>query len=139
MSRKHLDHQSGKQHSVGLLSEWLNHLEFLDLLKMPTIPHPIPDQICFLGLEDVLSWLLVEGKHDAITVDINVIALFRQAIGSPPGRNDITAIGFGMHVGIVVDDEVLHKLESMVKKNELFEELMIVVVDTEQNLSEFYS
>ncbi|GKF49563.1 retrotransposon protein, putative, ty1-copia subclass, partial [Tanacetum coccineum] len=44
----------------------------------------------FLGLEDVLSWLLVEGKHDAIIVEINAIALFRQAIGSSPGRNDRT-------------------------------------------------
>ncbi|GKD47137.1 hypothetical protein Tco_1271782, partial [Tanacetum coccineum] len=46
--------------------------------------------VWFLGLEDVLSWLLVEGKCDAITVDINAIALFRQAIGSSPGRNDGT-------------------------------------------------
>ncbi|GJR94698.1 hypothetical protein Tco_0266872 [Tanacetum coccineum] len=38
----------------------------------------------FLGLEDVLSWLLVEGKCDATTVDINAIALLRQAIGSSP-------------------------------------------------------
>nr|GEW05818.1 hypothetical protein [Tanacetum cinerariifolium] len=44
----------------------------------------------FLGLEDVLSWLLVEGKCDAITFDINSIALFRQAIGSSPRRNDGT-------------------------------------------------
>nr|GFB67252.1 hypothetical protein [Tanacetum cinerariifolium] len=41
--------------------------------------------------------------------------------------------------GIVMDDEVLHKLLSMVKKNELFEELMIAVVDTEENLTEFDS
>ncbi|GKB98384.1 hypothetical protein Tco_0984521 [Tanacetum coccineum] len=97
----------------------------------------------FLGLEDVLSWLLVEGKCDAITVDINAIALFRQAIGSSPGRNDGTAspgsIGSRMHVGIVVDDEVLHKLVGMVEKNELVEELMIAVVDTEQNLTVFDS
>ncbi|GKC11592.1 hypothetical protein Tco_1008374 [Tanacetum coccineum] len=45
----------------------------------------------FLGLEDVLSWLLVERKRDAIIVDINSIALFRQAIGSSPDRNDGTA------------------------------------------------
>ncbi|GJR38309.1 hypothetical protein Tco_1213993 [Tanacetum coccineum] len=37
----------------------------------------------------------------------------------------------GMDVGIVVDDEVLHKLVSMVEKNELVEELMIAIVDTE--------
>ncbi|GKC26984.1 hypothetical protein Tco_1034278 [Tanacetum coccineum] len=85
-----------------------------------------------LGLEDVLSWLLVEGKHDAITVDINAIALLRQAIRSSPGRNDgTTSPKSGMDVGIIVDDEVLHKLISMVKKNELFEELMSAVVDTE--------
>ncbi|GJU90431.1 hypothetical protein Tco_1302854 [Tanacetum coccineum] len=95
----------------------------------------------FLGLEDVLSWLLVEGKCDAITVDINAIALLRQVIGSSPRRNDGTAspesVGSGMDVGIVVDDEVLHKLISMVEKNELFEELMIAVVDTKQKLTEF--
>ncbi|GKC42455.1 hypothetical protein Tco_1060177, partial [Tanacetum coccineum] len=44
----------------------------------------------------------------------------------------------GMHVGIVVYDEVLHKLVSMVEKNELVEKLMIAVVDTEQNLTMFY-
>ncbi|GJS46042.1 hypothetical protein Tco_0596163 [Tanacetum coccineum] len=84
----------------------------------------------FLRLEDVLSWLLVEGKHNAIKVDINAISLFRQAIGSSP-------VGFGMDVGIVVDDEVLHKLISIVEKTKLIEELMIVVLDTELNVTEF--
>ncbi|GJR98213.1 hypothetical protein Tco_0270387 [Tanacetum coccineum] len=37
----------------------------------------------------------------------------------------------GMDVGIVVNDKVLHKLVSMVENNELVEELMIAVVDTE--------
>nr|GEZ55361.1 hypothetical protein [Tanacetum cinerariifolium] len=41
----------------------------------------------FLGLEDVLSWLLVDKKRDATTADINVITLLRQAIGSSPRRN----------------------------------------------------
>ncbi|GJW60935.1 hypothetical protein Tco_0110270, partial [Tanacetum coccineum] len=76
-------------------------------------------------------------------VDINGIALFRQAIGSSPGRNDGTtspeSIGSRMDVGMVVDDEVLHKLVSMVEKNELFEELMKVVMDTKQNLTKFDS
>nr|GFC32946.1 hypothetical protein [Tanacetum cinerariifolium] len=90
------------------------------------------------GLEDVLSWLLVEGKCNAITVDINDIALFRQEIRSSPGRNDETARPeFGMHFDTIVDDEVLYKLVSMVEKNELVEELMIDVVDTKQSLSEF--
>ncbi|GKC37740.1 hypothetical protein Tco_1050124 [Tanacetum coccineum] len=92
-----------------------------------------------LRLEDVLSWFLVEGKRDAITVAINVIALLRQAIGSSPSRNDGTASPeSGMHVGIIVDDEVLYKFISMVEKNELVEELMIVVLDTEQNLTDPY-
>ncbi|GKC88926.1 hypothetical protein Tco_1149575 [Tanacetum coccineum] len=73
-----------------------------------------------------------------MTVDINAIALFIQAIGSSPGRNDGTAIVSEILV-MVVDDEVLLKLVSMVDKNELFEELMIAVVDTEQNLTEFDS
>ncbi|GKF21469.1 hypothetical protein Tco_0070107, partial [Tanacetum coccineum] len=47
--------------------------------------------------------------------------------------------GSGMHVGIVVDDEVLYKLVSMVEKNELVKELMIIVVDIKQNLTEFDS
>ncbi|GKF05596.1 hypothetical protein Tco_0036264 [Tanacetum coccineum] len=47
-------------------------------------------------------------------------------------------IGSRMDVGIVVDDEVLHKLMSMVEKNELVEELMIAVVDTKQNMTEFH-
>ncbi|GKD08953.1 hypothetical protein Tco_1188638 [Tanacetum coccineum] len=97
----------------------------------------------FPRLEDVLSWLLAEGKCDAITVDINAIGLFRQAIGSSPGRNNGRAspesIESGMYVDIVMDDEVLYKLISMVEKNELVEELMIAVVDTKQNLTEFDS
>ncbi|GJU15026.1 hypothetical protein Tco_1142992 [Tanacetum coccineum] len=94
----------------------------------------------FLGLEDVLSWLLVEGKRGAIKVDINAIALLRQAIGSSPSRNDgTTSPESGMDVDIVVDDEVLHKLISTVEKNELVEELIIAFVDTEQNLTEFDS
>nr|GEV19254.1 hypothetical protein [Tanacetum cinerariifolium] len=88
----------------------------------------------FIGLEDVLSWLWVKGKRDAITVDINAIALFRQAIRSSSGRNDRTASpgsswgnsACGCEIG-----GVLHKLVSMVEKNELVEELMIVFVDTE--------
>ncbi|GKC64331.1 hypothetical protein Tco_1096929 [Tanacetum coccineum] len=83
----------------------------------------------FLGLEDVLSWLLVDEKRDATTVDINAIALLRQAIGSSP-------VGSGMNVGNVMDDELLHKLVKMVEKNELVDELMIVVVDTKQNVTE---
>nr|GFA32638.1 hypothetical protein [Tanacetum cinerariifolium] len=42
-----------------------------------------------------------------------------------------------MDVEIVVDDELLHKLVSIVEKNELVEELLIDVVDTEQNVTEF--
>ncbi|GKC48001.1 hypothetical protein Tco_1065723 [Tanacetum coccineum] len=49
-----------------------------------------PLRAWFLRLEDVLSWLLVERKRDAITVDMNAIALLRQAIGLSPGRNDGT-------------------------------------------------
>ncbi|GKG48403.1 hypothetical protein Tco_0510288, partial [Tanacetum coccineum] len=45
----------------------------------------------FLGLEDVLSWLLVEGKRDATTVDINAIDLLRRAIRSSPGRKTGTS------------------------------------------------
>ncbi|GKA67650.1 hypothetical protein Tco_0767567 [Tanacetum coccineum] len=94
----------------------------------------------FLGLEDVISWLLVEGKCDSITVEINAIALFRQAIGSSLGRNDgTTSPESRMDVGIVVDDEVLHKIVSVVEKNELVKELMIAVVATEHNSTEFES
>ncbi|GJR11399.1 hypothetical protein Tco_0794051 [Tanacetum coccineum] len=87
---------------------------------------------------------ILNGKHDATTVDINAIALLRQAIGSSPGRKTRTARpesnwenSAGKHVDNVVDDEVLHKLVSMVEKNELFDELMIAVVDIEQSLTEF--
>nr|GEY53886.1 hypothetical protein [Tanacetum cinerariifolium] len=95
----------------------------------------------FLGSKDVLSWLLVEGKHDAITVNINAIALFRQEIRSSPGRNDgtVSLESSCGNTACVVDDEVLYKLVSMVEKNDLLEELMIAVVDTEQNLTMFDS
>ncbi|GKG11750.1 hypothetical protein Tco_0345987 [Tanacetum coccineum] len=45
----------------------------------------------FLGLEDVLSWLLVIGNIDVIAMLRNAIALFKLAIGSSPGTNDGTA------------------------------------------------
>ncbi|GJY54738.1 hypothetical protein Tco_0446402 [Tanacetum coccineum] len=89
--------------------------------------------VWFLGLENVLSWLLAEGKRDAIIVNINVIALFKQGIGSSPARN-VGTTSPEMDVGMIVDDEVLHKMISMVEKNNFVEELMIVVVDTEQNV-----
>ncbi|GJT62225.1 hypothetical protein Tco_1005758 [Tanacetum coccineum] len=74
---------------------------------------------CTLNLHNWKDVRLVigKGKRDATTVDINA----------------------GKHVDIVVDDEVLHKLVSMVEKNDLFEELIIAVVDTELNLTEFDS
>nr|GEU80603.1 retrovirus-related Pol polyprotein from transposon TNT 1-94 [Tanacetum cinerariifolium] len=51
------------------------------------------------------------GKRNAITVDINTIALLRQTTRSSPGRNDgTTKPESEMDVDIVVDDEVLHKL-----------------------------
>nr|GEV59376.1 hypothetical protein [Tanacetum cinerariifolium] len=87
---------------------------------------------------DVLS-------EDATTVDINAIALLRQAIRSSPRRNIGTTslelivktkLVAGKHVDIVVDDKVLHKLVSMVENNDLFKELMIVVMDTELNLAD---
>ncbi|GJW87335.1 hypothetical protein Tco_0162675 [Tanacetum coccineum] len=93
-----------------------------------------------------LSWLLIEGKRDVTTVGIIAIALLRQAIRSSPRRNTETASPESIygkstdkHVDIVVDDEVLHKLVSMFENNDLFEELMIVVVDIELNLTEFDS
>ncbi|GKG47338.1 hypothetical protein Tco_0504535, partial [Tanacetum coccineum] len=43
----------------------------------------------------------------------------------------------GKYVDIVMDEEVLHKLVTMVEKNELIDELMIAVVDTESNLTKF--
>ncbi|GJV40776.1 hypothetical protein Tco_1419216 [Tanacetum coccineum] len=95
----------------------------------------------FLELEDVLSWLLVEGKLDDTTVDRNVIALLRQAIRSLPGRNDGTASSESswgnLACGCCEIGGLLHKLICMVEKNELVEELMIVIVDTEQNVTEF--
>ncbi|GJT33189.1 hypothetical protein Tco_0923608 [Tanacetum coccineum] len=46
-------------------------------------------------------------------------------------------VGSGMDVDNVVDDELLHKLVRIVKKNELVDELMTAIVDTEQNVTEF--
>ncbi|GKA53306.1 hypothetical protein Tco_0746621 [Tanacetum coccineum] len=130
---------------VGILN---NHILRLLQNSNPTILN----SSLIRRLEDVLSWLFVEGKRDATTVDINAIALLKQAIRSSPGRNTGTTspesicgnstggcCEAGKHVDIVMDDEVLHKLVSMVEKNDLFEELMIAVVDTELNLTEFDS
>ncbi|GJY46225.1 hypothetical protein Tco_0435288 [Tanacetum coccineum] len=48
-------------------------------------------------------------------------------------------VGSRMHVGIFMDDEVLHKLVSMVETTELVEKLLIAIMDTEQTLIEFDS
>ncbi|GJT08685.1 hypothetical protein Tco_0843147 [Tanacetum coccineum] len=93
----------------------------------------------FLGLEDVLSWLLVDEKCDATTIDINAISLLRQAIGSSPGRNTGTASPesiCGNSTGGCCEIEGGDKhFEG--KMNELFDELMIAVMDTEQSLTVF--
>ncbi|GJX98012.1 hypothetical protein Tco_0355031 [Tanacetum coccineum] len=93
----------------------------------------------FLRLEDVLSWLLVEGKHNEIIIDINAIALFRQAIGSSPGRNDgttILSLVVESMLVVVVNLEGYH-IDFEKLMNEFVEELMIAVVDTKQNVTEF--
>ncbi|GKF66930.1 hypothetical protein Tco_0193447 [Tanacetum coccineum] len=80
----------------------------------------------FLGFEDVRSWLLVEGKCDAITVYMNAIALFRQAIGSSPEGNDMFSeelmmldnyFKFGKFFCIVANDELLHRVMTVVKES----------------------
>ncbi|GJW51247.1 hypothetical protein Tco_0092598 [Tanacetum coccineum] len=92
----------------------------------------------FRRLEDILSWLLVEGKRDSITVDINAIALLRQAIGSSPGRNVGTArpksIEFGLHFGIFVDDEVFHRV--VVKEITFVDQAVKAVIDTKEDCIE---
>ncbi|GKA12555.1 retrovirus-related pol polyprotein from transposon TNT 1-94 [Tanacetum coccineum] len=91
----------------------------------------------FLGLEDVLSWLLVEGKRDAITVDMNAIALLRQAIGSSPGRNDgIARPESGKYFGIFVNDEVLHKVVTVMKESTFVDKVVKAIVDTEEDCIE---
>ncbi|GJU90038.1 hypothetical protein Tco_1302461 [Tanacetum coccineum] len=71
------------------------------------------------------------GKGDAITVDINAIALFRQAIGSSPGINDGTTRP--ENFGIVVNDEVLHRVMTMVKESTFVDQVVKAVVDTEED------
>ncbi|GJR38885.1 hypothetical protein Tco_1214569 [Tanacetum coccineum] len=83
----------------------------------------------FLRLEDALSWLLIEGKRDAITVDINAIALFRQSIGSSP-------IGSRMHFDIVVDDELLHMVMNVVNESIFVDQVVKDFVDTEEDCTE---
>nr|GEX87914.1 hypothetical protein [Tanacetum cinerariifolium] len=85
------------QNSLASSAEYTTFLYALTL-EIVTLNNPYltgsiisPSASWFLGLEDVLSWLLVKGKRDATIVDINVITLLRQAIGSSPGRNTRTA------------------------------------------------
>ncbi|GKB30781.1 hypothetical protein Tco_0870182 [Tanacetum coccineum] len=87
----------------------------------------------FLRLEDVLSCLLVDRKHDAITVYINAIALLRQAIRSSPGRNDGTST---MYFAIVVDDEVLHRFMTVVKDSTFVDQVVKAVVDTKEDCTD---
>nr|GEW13855.1 hypothetical protein [Tanacetum cinerariifolium] len=61
--------------------------------------------IVLQGLPPDVYALFNHGKCDAITVDINAIALFRKAIGSSPGRNDEHVISRRYDVIIVADEE----------------------------------
>ncbi|GJY71182.1 hypothetical protein Tco_0474885 [Tanacetum coccineum] len=82
----------------------------------------------FLGLEDVLSWLLVVGNRDAITVLRNSIALFRLANGSSPGKMMELEL---LEVDTVGNDKVLHKIMNVVERDNSVEQLVITVVDIE--------
>ncbi|GKG10629.1 hypothetical protein Tco_0342029, partial [Tanacetum coccineum] len=78
----------------------------------------------FLGLEDVLSWLLVVGNRDVIVVVRNAIALFKLAIGSSPGRNDGTARPEEFLEAYTVNDKnVLHKNVNVVERDNTIEQL----------------
>ncbi|GJR68910.1 hypothetical protein Tco_0014975 [Tanacetum coccineum] len=65
-----------------------------------------------------LSWLLVEGKCDAITVDKNAVTLLRHAIGSSPDT--------------IVDDAVLDKTVIVIEDCKSVEKLLTTIVDTEK-------
>nr|GEV96349.1 xylulose kinase-1 [Tanacetum cinerariifolium] len=110
-------------------------------------------------LEDVLSWLLVIAKRDVIMMDKNDIALFRLAIGSSPGRNDGTArlesswetqlvaamklqkidkqfveqmvVRELLEADTVSNEKVLHKIMNVVERDNIVEQLVITVIDSE--------
>ncbi|GJS85252.1 hypothetical protein Tco_0751793 [Tanacetum coccineum] len=90
----------------------------------------------FLGLEDVLSWLLVEGKCDTITVYMNSISLLRESIRSSLGRNDGTfvelmVVGELLETYIVGKEKVLHKTVNVIEKNTDVEKLVMIIADSE--------
>nr|GEV76588.1 hypothetical protein [Tanacetum cinerariifolium] len=99
----------------------------------------------FLGLEDVLSWLLVEGKRDAITVDMNGIALLRETQlvvvvkleGNDMNFEELMGLDnrfkFGKHFGIVVNDEVLHRVVTVVKESTFVDQVVKVIIDTKED------
>nr|GEX31430.1 hypothetical protein [Tanacetum cinerariifolium]GEX33076.1 hypothetical protein [Tanacetum cinerariifolium] len=95
-----------------------------------------PEQAWFLRLKDILSRLLVKGKRNAITFDINAIALFRQAIGSSPARNDGTARPESSWGNSACDDEVLHRVMIMLKESTFINQVVTVVVDTDEDYIE---
>nr|GEV02232.1 hypothetical protein [Tanacetum cinerariifolium] len=94
--------------------------------------HTILNGSLFLGLEDVLSWLLVVEKRDVIAMVRNAIALFKLVIGSSPGGNDGTARPEKFLEAYIVDNEkVLQKIMRVVEKGNIVEKLVMTVVDSE--------
>ncbi|GJV87612.1 hypothetical protein Tco_1531550 [Tanacetum coccineum] len=63
-----------------------------------------------------------------------------QVIGSSPGRNDGIArpesVEVGTHFGIVVYDEVLHRVVTVVKESTFADQVVKAIIDTEEDYTE---
>ncbi|GJT47917.1 hypothetical protein Tco_0974074 [Tanacetum coccineum] len=83
----------------------------------------------FLGLEDVLSWLLAIVKHDVITVVRNVIALFKLEMDKQ--FDELMVVKELLEAYTVGNEKVLHKTVNVVEKGNTVEQLVIIVINSE--------
>ncbi|GJU35864.1 hypothetical protein Tco_1184218 [Tanacetum coccineum] len=88
----------------------------------------------FLGLEDVLSWLLVAGNYDVIAMVRNAISLFKLEIDNH--FVELTVVEKLLEADIVGNEKMLYKIVNVVEKDNIVEQLVITVVDTEYDCTE---
>ncbi|GJY40102.1 hypothetical protein Tco_0427372 [Tanacetum coccineum] len=90
------------------------------LAECTTLPYAIlPNNLAwFLGLEDVLSWLLVVGKRDVIAVVKNSIALFK--LEKDKQFVELMVVRELLEVYTVRNKKVFHKTVNGVEKGKTF-------------------
>nr|GEU51335.1 ribonuclease H-like domain-containing protein [Tanacetum cinerariifolium] len=144
---------------------WVFNSPMLYLLRVKMAIN-LPWIMSILGTKELASpEQTAPVKHDVIVMDRNAIALFRLAIRSSPGRNDGTArlesrgetqlvaavklqkidkhfveqmvVRELLEADIVGNEKVLHKIMNVVERDNIVEQLVITVIDSEYDCTKF--